>query len=271
MEKLRLDKNYQRRRRERLSSLKKKLVWVPNLFTLGNLTLGFISVITSMKGEQDPSLIPLAGLLIVLAVFFDGLDGFAARLLDAQSELGAQLDSLADLTTFGIAPGVLMYVIYLDELTIDMFWKSGIPAGMFLAAIFPAFAAFRLARFNVDHSPEGFTGLPSPIAGIIIAMMAILSHEGLHIPFIPATGIYILIGILMVSTVGYAKPQVTIFRNHSPARIVMAVGVLIGVLIFMFVRYDLRVTLAVLFGLIMIYVLSGIVSLIIHLIQEYRV
>lgn len=254
-----------------IQALKKSLVWVPNLFTLGNLTLGFFSIVMSMKGLENSAALSLAGIFIVVAAFMDGMDGFMARLLNAQSELGAQLDSLADLTTFGIAPGVLMYVLYMDDMAMDLFWKSDVPTGMLLAATYPAFAAFRLARFNVDHSPESFTGLPSPIAGIIIALIPLLISEGFALPAPVAIGIYILVGILMVSTVRYSKPQVTIVRTFSPARLVIGGIVVLAILGFLLYRYGLRVSVMVFFILIMIYVLSGIVALIFHLIQEFRV
>ena len=122
--------------------LTNRLGWVPNLFTLGNLWLGFFSIIISLQNIGNPDLLRVAGGFIILAVLCDGLDGFAARLLNASSEVGAQLDSLADLTTFGIAPAALMYSLSLNDFMVPLTDRISLPAGMILAAIYPAAAAF---------------------------------------------------------------------------------------------------------------------------------
>ncbi len=102
--------------------MKKKLTWIPNTLTLGNLTLGFVSMLVAseigLSTTPSHELFQLAGVFIILAALFDGFDGMAARALDCTSELGADLDSLADLTTFGIAPGFLTYKMFLDGIWI---------------------------------------------------------------------------------------------------------------------------------------------------------
>lgn len=250
--------------------IKSKRVWIPNLFTLGNLSLGFFAILIAFSSKDAPQVLSLSGVLIMLAVLFDGLDGYMARLLNARSSLGAQLDSLADLTTFGIAPGVVMYAMILHRYTYTFTNHFNIPVGMFLAVIFPAFAAYRLARFNVSHDEESFSGLPSPVAGLIVALMPIVFLETVLVPHILLVGIFILVAFLMVSTVKYSKPQVTFLRKFSPIRLAFALALVVGVLVLIFVRYGAGYSAATLFTLIVIYVVSGLVALIIHAIQELR-
>ncbi len=245
--------------------------WIPNIFTLGNLSLGFFSVLLCFQNGVNPGILSIAGLLILLAALLDGLDGFAARLLNAQSELGAQLDTLADLTTFGIAPGVLMYTLVLQTYS---FVLGGItvPLGAFIAVIFPVCAAYRLARFNVQHATDSFSGLPSPVAGVIVGLMPLaFTDDMIPIPHYILTIIFVLAGFLMVSTVRYAKPQVSGIRAFTPQRLAIVVVFLIGVLIFIAFRYSADYAAAALFCLIVVYIMSGLISLIVQLMKKYRV
>ncbi|MCB1164803.1 MAG: CDP-alcohol phosphatidyltransferase family protein [Leptospiraceae bacterium] len=251
--------------------LTNRLGWVPNLFTLGNLWLGFFSIIISLQNIGNPDLLRVAGGFIILAVLCDGLDGFAARLLNASSEVGAQLDSLADLTTFGIAPAALMYSLSLNDFMVPLTDRISLPAGMILAAIYPAAAAFRLARFNVEHDPDHFIGLPSPVAGLIIALMPLAFQERLLIPAPILIGLYVACAYLMVSTLRYSKVQVTMVRRFSPVRLAIVVVFLLSVLVFLGLRYGGDFSAAGLFAIIIIYIVSGLVTFILHLIQEFRV
>ncbi|MBI3396578.1 MAG: CDP-alcohol phosphatidyltransferase family protein [Spirochaetia bacterium] len=250
--------------------MKKHLGWVPNLFTLGNLSLGFFSILIASSSHGESVGLAVAGGLIMLAVLLDGADGYAARLLDAKSELGAQLDSLADLATFGLAPGVLMYTLTLHDFNVQLQGMPLIPSGMFIAAVFPACAAYRLARFNVSHDDGGFTGLPSPVAGLIVALMPIAFTESFTVPSAILIFIFVLSAFLMVSTVRYSKPQVSFVRRFSPARMAIVILALLSALCFVGIRYGASFGAAGLFSLIVIYVVSGIVSFMIHKIQEYR-
>lgn len=252
-----------------MSGIASKLGWVPNLFTLGNLSLGFFSIIIA-SSQGGPVPLTLAGALIMLAALLDGVDGYAARLLNARSDLGAQLDSLADLTTFGIAPGVLMFNLVLHQFNLRLEGFPSIPTGMMLAAIFPACAAYRLARFNTQHDDGGFSGLPSPVAGLIVALMPIIFVEAIPVPGIVLILIFVAAAFLMVSTLRYSKPQVTILRRFSPARAALILVFLLGGLLLVWIRYGASFSAAGLFTLIIIYCVTGIVSFIIHKIQEYR-
>ena len=243
---------------------------VPNLFTLGNLSLGFFSVLFAFQSKSNPKILVLSGFLILLAALCDGLDGFMARLLKAQSELGAQLDSLADLTTFGIAPGILMYMLALENLQIALTANTNLPIGMFIAVIFPICAAYRLARFNVQHSSDSFRGLPSPVAGVIVGLMPLAFTGDLFLAPVILIVIFVLAAFLMVSTVKYAKPKIASLRRFSPLRLALVVVFIVGTLIFFGVRYNAEYSAVGLFFLIVVYIMSGIVSLLIQLIQKYR-
>lgn len=140
--------------------------YIPNLITLLNLASGFIAIIFFTRGE-----IVISAWLIVLALLFDYLDGLAARLLNARSELGVQLDSLADVVSFGVAPGLLMYYM-LQQASGAESVKEYL---QYLPVLIPVLSGLRLGIFNIDKSQkESFRGLPTPanaifIIGLIIA------------------------------------------------------------------------------------------------------
>lgn len=252
-----------------MAEIKRRLGWVPNLFTLGNLSLGFFAILLASRAHQNDRLLVIAAILILLAMLCDGLDGFAARILKAQSELGAQLDSLADLTAFGIAPAVLFYSFVLHQYNFEVSPDFTVPTGMLLSAVYPACAAYRLARFNLVHDDQGFVGLPSPVAGVTVALMPLAFGE-IHIPAWLLTVIFVLAAFLMVSTIRYAKPQAVVLKRFSPLRLgILLVGVA-AVLVFMGWRYGADYSAAGVFMIITVYTLTGLVSLIIHAIQEAR-
>ncbi|MBP9885721.1 MAG: CDP-alcohol phosphatidyltransferase family protein [Leptospiraceae bacterium] len=249
--------------------MKLKLNWVPNALSLGNLTLGFVSIlIASEATNSNPNssqVFLLSGIFIILAALFDGFDGMAARALNATSDLGAELDTLADLTTFGIAPGYLTYKMILENFKFDFFGTGELfPYGMLVASIFPICAAYRLARFTVSHDPSSFTGLPSPIAGVIVGLFPVAFPANTFSTFftIPA---FVIVALLMVSTIRYSKPQVAIRGKFTRGRIlIILIG--FGVLFFFL---GLRKAPFVMYGLLVFYVSSGIISLIIQFIQDF--
>ncbi|MBV6494352.1 MAG: hypothetical protein LDLANPLL_02384 [Turneriella sp.] len=202
----------------------------------------------------------------MIAAIFDGLDGPMARLFKSQSQLGEQLDSLADLTTFGLAPGFLMYKIYLFDLVLpkaSLGTPWDIPVGMALAAVFPLTAAFRLARFNIAHDSASFVGLPSPVAGLVIAFIPIYNSNTDYIARPFAIGIFLTIAFLMVSNIRYSKPQARIKRHFTVLRLLGFIAI-ISVLIYRFNLYY------VVFGVVMLYIVSGLFAMAIHLVQKLR-
>ncbi|GBF49597.1 CDP-diacylglycerol--serine O-phosphatidyltransferase [Leptospira ryugenii] len=251
--------------------MKKKLAWIPNTLTLGNLTLGFVSMLIASEvglTQKDPhDLFILSGVFIILAALFDGFDGMAARALDATTELGADLDSLADLTTFGIAPGFLTYKMFLDEYKMDLFGKPEFfPIGMLIAALFPICAAYRLARFNVVHDPTYFQGLPSPVAGVVVGTFPLVFRPD-QVPLPLVIGFFICTALLMVSTIRYSKPQVAIRGRFSWKKMaIVFIGLAVLLVVVSLYRWPYF-----LYGAVGFYVFSGIVSFIIHTIEELRV
>jgi CDP-diacylglycerol--serine O-phosphatidyltransferase len=159
------------------------LAVLPSLFTLGNLFCGFFAIVLAARVERpegpmvdqvDVVNCMFAGWLIFLAIVFDALDGHLARLARTSSDFGAQLDSLCDVVSFGVAPAFLLVKLcpsfaYLHR---EAVW--------IIAATFAACAALRLARFNVETSEDDdhmhFSGLPSPAAAATIASFAIMFH-----------------------------------------------------------------------------------------------
>ncbi|MCJ7498292.1 MAG: CDP-diacylglycerol--serine O-phosphatidyltransferase [candidate division Zixibacteria bacterium] len=129
----------------------------PGVFTVGNMLCGFISILQSFEGEAIH-----AAWLIILAGFFDALDGKIARISRSASRFGIELDSFADFVSFGIAPAVIFYSFRLYVLGT---W------GWLLGFLFIICGAFRLARFNIEARLEEkpyFTGLPIPVAAITL-------------------------------------------------------------------------------------------------------
>ena len=146
---------------------------IPNIITLFNMLSGILSIYSVMNGNID-----LAAYFIFIAAAFDFLDGLAARLLNAKSEIGGQLDSLADVVSFGVAPGfILFYMISISHgQPIDSSEEFNIFP--FVAFIVPAFGALRLAKFNIDTEQTiFFRGLPIPAMGILIASLPLIRAE----------------------------------------------------------------------------------------------
>lgn len=154
---------------------------IPNLFTMGNLLCGVLSITCMMSG-----LLEVASILIFLSAIFDFLDGRIARSLKVNSELGVQLDSLADIVSFGVAPALLFYTIATPS-----------PLTSLSFILFPIMGALRLAKFNVKPTIGYFIGLPIPAAGLPLAAMGFFSYSNAWITLILA--------LLMVSPIRVKK------------------------------------------------------------------
>ncbi len=172
---------------------------VPSLFTLLNLLCGFVSLVESASGRFER-----AGVYIIMAGFFDTLDGMVARLTNGDSEFGIQLDSLSDIVSFGVAPAFLLYHVGLKDFEL---------MGLLIASLPMICGSVRLARFNISSEGEKnghFEGLPIPAAGILLVALVLTSIEfpdwfdyfvwgklSVIVPFI------ILVSALMVSNVQF--------------------------------------------------------------------
>lgn len=134
---------------------------IPNLFTLGNLACGTLAIVNIFNDEPKTAVY-----LVLLSAVLDFFDGFLARLLKVSGEFGKQLDSMADLVTFGIAPSCLLYSL---SYNID-----GVFRYSFL--LLAAFSAYRLAKYNLDtrQSSSSFIGVPTPVTGIMVMSLAMV-------------------------------------------------------------------------------------------------
>ncbi|SRR6266700_1360220 len=161
---------------------------IPNIFTLLNLFFGCIAIIYILQNGiiivadnessqlvNIPEKIWYACLFIGLAAVIDFVDGFVARLFKAVSDMGKQLDSLADVVSFGVAPGLILFQFLRLSIAKE---ENGIDASiawLLPALLIPCAAAYRLARFNIDNSQQyGFKGLPVPAVGILVASLPLI-------------------------------------------------------------------------------------------------
>jgi CDP-diacylglycerol--serine O-phosphatidyltransferase len=146
--------------------MKIKLFTVPNIITLANLLCGCGSIISALMFCN----FRLALLFIVASAVCDFFDGFTARLLKQYSDIGVQLDSLADMVSFGVAPATVMYVFASQTFTLFALPDAVVTALTFVPFLIAAFSALRLAKFNIDDSQhDSFEGLPTPANAIFCA------------------------------------------------------------------------------------------------------
>jgi len=261
--------------------VRKGLYLIPSAFTAANIGMGFFSVMASLRGFQilggaTPDLAAAAAhfdsaaIAIGWALLFDMLDGRIARLTKTTTEIGIQLDSIADVVTFGIAPAVLAYV-----------WGYGTTLtegsdlhrlAWFLSFMFLMCGAFRLARFNVQASrprilaegtpkvdKKSFVGLPIPVAGGLIASLVHfspmpLTYFGAERARLYSGLLMVLVGFLslmMVSTLRFSSFKTVGTRSRSMRTIILALAV--GMLIFLYSQY-------VLLGIVITYILHGLLS-----------
>jgi CDP-diacylglycerol---serine O-phosphatidyltransferase len=256
--------------------IRKGIYLIPAIFTLANLGMGFFAIMESLRAfqlvgigeaERAAALFDNASKAIGWAVLFDGIDGRIARMTRSTTEIGIQLDSLADVLTFGIAPAVLAYT-----------WGYGAPAaegsevhglGWFVSFLYLTAGTFRLARFNVQANrprvmaegsskldKKSFVGLPIPAGAGLIAAMVHFSplpfsvydstlYSGLLILLIAA------LSILMVSTFRYSSFK-GVGTGRWSTRVIVFVLASIGMITWLYSKY-------VLLGIAIAYVLHGVV------------
>lgn len=262
--------------------VKKGLYLIPSVFTAANIGMGFYAVMAAARGFQfvgtgsaqdlvrASSYLDNAAMAIGWAVLFDMLDGRIARMTKTTTEIGVQLDSIADVVTFGLAPAVLAYV-----------WGYGASLSegsdlhrlaWFLSFMYLMCGAFRLARFNVQSSrprilaegtikvdKKSFVGLPIPVAGGLIAAiihfnpLPLISY-GADRARLYSVLLMLLVGflsVLMVSTLRFSSFKTVGTRRRSMRTIMLVVAV--GMLIFLYSRY-------VLLALVCTYILHGLLS-----------
>lgn len=209
---------------------------IPNLFTLLNLVFGCLAIIFVLQtGEsfvtetdqgtwvpQLPEKMWWASAFIGLAAIVDFLDGFVARLFKATSNMGKQLDSLADMVSFGVAPGIILYQLLRisfiqDENGLDVSIWALLPA-----LLFPVAAAWRLARFNLDtNTSSDFQGVPSPAAGLLVASLPLIlfyNYYNINALLLNKVVLYAIIFLLSFLMVSKARFMALKFSGGATAK-----------------------------------------------------
>ena len=167
---------------------------LPNFITLLNLFCGLLSIFFFSVDQ-----LAWASYMIFVAAVLDFFDGFSARLLKAYSPLGAQLDSLADVVSFGVAPAFILFGLMKSSHGLPDITVSDVNLLPFVALIVPLFTALRLAKFNIDtRQTESFIGLPSPASGLLLASLPLVRsqlYEGQSLFYMVVTNAYFYVGI----------------------------------------------------------------------------
>jgi CDP-diacylglycerol--serine O-phosphatidyltransferase len=183
---------------------------IPNAITCLNLFAGCLSILMTLESGNFFG----AFLFITLAALFDFFDGFAARILNAKSAIGVQLDSLADIVSFGVAPGFMIFKFLNIAVAGTFIELSFVP---WLAFMIPVFSALRLAKFNIDTRQTGsFLGLPVPAdalfwAALVPALMPHIGGQGV-ITGIAVTIFIVIFSLLMISEIPMFSLK---FKNYS--------------------------------------------------------
>lgn len=242
---------------------------LPSLFTAGNIAAGYFAITQSLQGSvQEPHHFDWAALAIGFAIPFDALDGRIARITNTTSEFGKELDSLADVITFGVAPSILAFTWGIRMLPVagDLEIRQKlIQFGAFVCFLFLLCGASRLARFNISIDPvpknpgrpgrKYFVGMPIPAAaGVIASVVHFFRGIPISITWVAAIWLALvgLIGFLMVSTWRFwSGKEINLFNRH-PFQWIVLIGLILYALV-VFSQYVLIV-------LSLIYMFSGILA-----------
>jgi CDP-diacylglycerol--serine O-phosphatidyltransferase len=241
---------------------------LPSLFTAGNIAAGYFSItqtIEAMGGNAQMHL-DWAAIAILFAIPFDALDGRIARMTNTTSEFGKELDSLADVIAFGVAPSLLAFVWgfhFLPESMNPELHQHLLQAGVFISFVFLLCGASRLARFNISHDPQPrnpgrpgrkyFVGMPIPAAaGFLAATIHLCYGIPVYSWWIAISWLCLvaLSGFLMVSTWRFWSGKEINFTRRHPFQLLVLVAIVAYILI--------RFSQVALFTLALIYMFSGI-------------
>jgi len=223
--------------------MRKGMYILPSLFTTANIAAGFYAILESTRGTMaEPWHLDFAAKAIGFAVFFDGLDGRIARMTHTESDFGKELDSLADVITFGVAPALLawMWGFHLLPFTVMSALRlKVIQVGTIACFAFLVAGASRLARFNITSNPQPsnpgrpgkkyFVGMPIPAgAGVLAAVVHFLGGEPLVSWQTSVSWLLmvIVVGYLMVSTWRFYSFKDIDFRSRRPFRLIVILAVI---------------------------------------------
>ncbi len=247
---------------------KRGMYILPSLFTCISIAAGYYSIVQSIRGSasSDPSAFDRAALAILFAIVFDGLDGRIARMTNTSSAFGRELDSLADVITFGVAPSLLAYLWGVRQVVL---WVSPALAaraanlGVVICFLFLICGACRLARFNISVNPQPrnpgrpgrkyFVGMPIPAgAGVVAAVVHFEDGSPIHNGWLCLLwlGLIAFVGFLMVSSWRFWSGKELDFNQRRPGRL-LALIALLGSLFVFESEYALII-------LAMLYLLSGV-------------
>src|SRR5437016_12586770 len=247
--------------------LRKGMYILPSLFTTANIAAGYYAILQIMHASQaEPWHLDNAAKAIGFAVLFDGLDGRIARMTHTSSDFGRELDSLADVITFGLAPALLAWSwgFHLLPMTSNPQWHTKIiQFGAIASFLFLIAGASRLARFNIQVNPEPsnpgrpgkryFVGMPIPAgAGVIAAVVHFSDGEAITSPWtaLSWTLMVLAVGYLMVSTWRFYSFKDIDFLVRQPFRLIIILGALIAGIWFF--------SGPLLFALALLYMASGV-------------
>jgi CDP-diacylglycerol---serine O-phosphatidyltransferase len=264
-----MDEGVPQRRKEdqRPRKQRKGMYILPSLFTTGNIAAGYYAILQVMHASlAEPWHLDNAAKAIGFAVLFDGLDGRIARMTHTSSDFGRELDSLADVITFGLAPALLAWTwgFHLLPVAPNPLWHTRIVQfGAIASFLFLIAGASRLARFNIQVNPQPsnpgrpgkkyFVGMPIPAgAGVIAAVVHFSEGQPVASPWTAITWVLMVmaVGYLMVSTWRFYSFKDLDFRNRQPFRLIILFGGLIA-LIWFFSQ-------EMLFALALLYMASGV-------------
>jgi len=266
-----VDPQFRRRR------LRKRIYLLPSLFTMGNILLGYIAITQALQGTATEFWhFDNAAKAIGWAILLDMLDGRLARLTQTTSDFGRELDSLADVISFGVAPALLAWIWGFRMLPASSYTDlriNLISLGFVASFVFLITGAARLARFNIQVNPQPsnpgrpgrkyFVGMPIPAgAGVIAAVVHFAKGDPLFTWWLSLIWLLLLLaaGFLMVSTWRFYSFKDVHLRSRHPFTVIVLVGVLIAAIAF-FSRYAL-------FAIALTYMLSGVLVRLFYILRR---
>ncbi len=229
--------------------MRKLVAFIPNFLTLCNITCGVLSIYTAIYHRLD-----YAFYLIILCAIFDFLDGFAARILNARSEIGLQLDSLCDVVSFGAAPAIIATI------SLEPFFMGY----SYIMLLLVPFAAYRLAVFNVDtEQSDEFKGLPTPAMALLVSSL-VSSQVNISASLAPyAVVLMLLLCVLMVSRIPMFSFK---FKNFSIAKNLLRYAFAIySVIVLVFMDFNYAVAI-----IILTYIVVSLVVWMVNMVKQRR-
>jgi CDP-diacylglycerol--serine O-phosphatidyltransferase len=233
------DSHEERRHKFRGARLRRGVYLLPTFFTVANMMCGYYAILSAFEGRTSD--FDKAAIAIGVAFLFDSLDGRIARAMGTHSDFGKELDSLADIISFGIAPACLAYAWGIRAAA-----SSNAPAGIHLEQagwvvgfFFLACCGWRLARFNIQGMASGdkryFAGMPTPLAACTLASIVHFSGGSPIEEVAPAVLwllLMVLLGVLMTSTVRYYSFKDVQWTRRQPSLAILLLAVLVGLIVY---------------------------------------